>query len=157
MINAGDAQILQVTEESTEESTILSLSLSVDLVVLIVSCLTHDAHCLLSSKLWRKNLELGTLLEEDQLVGGGFCCRAGGAFNLGGGGSAAWGGRGEMLMICKKLQRRTGCIDWLHGWGRWCRLRQSLFICLMEMWAGLWNTRMIARCTVEDWSLLKSR
>ncbi len=41
--------------------------------MLIVSCLTHDVHCLLSSKLWRKkNLELGTLLEEDQLVGEDF-------------------------------------------------------------------------------------
>jgi hypothetical protein len=53
------------------------------------------------------------------------------------------GGRveeGEMLMICKKLQQRTGCIDWLHGWGKMMPAAPK-FVCLMEMWAGLWNTK----------------
>jgi len=57
--------------------------------------------------------ELGTwnFTSRGPTCGGGFCCRAGGGAFNGGGLRGAGVEEGEMLMICKKLQQRTGCID----------------------------------------------
>ncbi len=89
---------------------------------------THDAHCVLSSKLWRKNLELGTLLVEDQLVGEDFVAELEEEHSMGGGCEGVGWKRERCWWSVKSCNSALAALIDCMGGERWCRLRQSLFV-----------------------------